>query len=293
MQPSYARRRCMWLPALAGCSLLLCLARPSPTQPGAGQAARDGRDAGKARPDTVWTDDAYVNGHATFVAPRVAGQVTRVLVDDNYRVKRGDVLVVLDKEPYQVQVQIKEAALEVAKTNLLAAQAQVRGQVAQARANRFKLEQAIEEINIQIANLRAHAASLESKKATLRLAHANLKRGEELAPSGGISKEDLDLRRQTAAVAQAHVDQALQQVHVIRAALGLPIQAPAGRDLAEVPPDLEQNASSVRAALADLDRTMARIGRPLPRRRHGPAGPGGLQAAVRPRRQRRRPEATG
>src|SRR5215510_4626840 len=29
------------------------------------------------------TDDAYVNGHVTFVAPRVPGQVVRVLVDDN------------------------------------------------------------------------------------------------------------------------------------------------------------------------------------------------------------------
>src|SRR4051794_8260296 len=34
--------------------------------------------------NTVSTDDAYVNSHVTFVAPRVAGQVTKVLVDDNY-----------------------------------------------------------------------------------------------------------------------------------------------------------------------------------------------------------------
>src|SRR6266513_3160104 len=37
---------------------------------------------------TVSTDDAYVNGHVTMVAPRVVGQVARVLVDDNYRVKK-------------------------------------------------------------------------------------------------------------------------------------------------------------------------------------------------------------
>ncbi len=54
---------------------------------------------------TVSTDDAYVNGHVTFVAPRVAGQVVRVLVDDNNRVHKGDLLVQLDKEPYQVQVE--------------------------------------------------------------------------------------------------------------------------------------------------------------------------------------------
>src|SRR4051794_10993438 len=32
--------------------------------------------------NTESTDDAYINGHVTFVAPRVAGQVARVLVDD-------------------------------------------------------------------------------------------------------------------------------------------------------------------------------------------------------------------
>src|SRR5215469_9039043 len=35
--------------------------------------------------NTVSTDDAYVNDHVTFVAPRVPGQVLRVLVDDNNR----------------------------------------------------------------------------------------------------------------------------------------------------------------------------------------------------------------
>src|SRR4029077_8578134 len=59
--------------------------------------------------NTVSTDDAYVNGHVTFVAPRVPGQVVQVFVDDNNRVKKGDLLVLLDKEPYQVQVDLKEA----------------------------------------------------------------------------------------------------------------------------------------------------------------------------------------
>src|SRR5262245_12091826 len=47
---------------------------------------------------TVSTDDAYVNGHVTFVAPRVAGQVKIVLVDDNNLVHKGDLLVELDPE---------------------------------------------------------------------------------------------------------------------------------------------------------------------------------------------------
>ena len=46
---------------------------------------------------TVSTDDAYVNSYVTFVAPRVPGQVLRVLVDDNNRVKKGDVRSLIEQ----------------------------------------------------------------------------------------------------------------------------------------------------------------------------------------------------
>jgi membrane fusion protein (multidrug efflux system) len=169
-------------------------------------------------------------------------------------------LVQLDKVPYQVQVDIKKAALVAAEADLAAAQAQVRGLVAQARANRFKLELAIENVNNQIANLRAAVATLKSKKATLELAESNLKRGDELAPSGGISKEDLDQRRQTVKVDEAAVEQALQQVYAIRVGLGLPEQPPKGKELTDVPPDLDQNFSAVREALGVLVQTAAQFG---------------------------------
>jgi membrane fusion protein (multidrug efflux system) len=214
----------------------------------------------KTAMNTVSTDDAYVNGHVTFVAPRVSGQVTRLLVDDNYRVKKGDLLVQLDKEPYQVQVAIKNAAVVSAEADLVAANAQVRGQIAQARANRFSLQHAIEAVDTQIANLRAAVATLNSNKASLELAKANLKRGEELAPNGGISKEDLDQRRQAVKVSEATVDQALQQVYAIRVGLGLPAQPPEGKDLTDVPPDLDQNFSSVRQGLAKLLQSAAQVG---------------------------------
>jgi membrane fusion protein (multidrug efflux system) len=245
--------------------------------------------------NTISTDDAYVNGHVTFVAPRVGGQVDKdgVLVDDNYRVKKGDVLVRLDKEPYQVQVAIKESAVTAADADLKAAQAQVQGAVGQVRANRFKLERAIEDVDNQVANLRAAVATLDSKKATLDLTKANLKRGEELAPGGGISKEELDQRRQTVKVDRAAVDQALQQVYALRVGLGLPttpeqdvflnisastpglLAAPMGcgpllaaaavlpqrpDDLTVVRPELDQNFSGVREALGVLVQSAAQLG---------------------------------
>ena len=213
--------------------------------------------------NTVSTDDAYVNGHVTFVAPRVAGQVSRVLVDDNYRVKRGDLLVQLDKEPYQVQVAIKRAAVGAAEADLVAAEAQVRGLEAIGGSQRWQLQSAMEQVNNQIANLRANVATYESKKATLVLSEANLKRGEELAPSGGISKEDLDVRRQAAEVDRAAVKQALQQVYASRVYLGLPPEPANGHDLTEVPPDLEQTFSAVRTALYTLVQTTAQLGLPM------------------------------
>ncbi len=71
--------------------------------------------------NTVSTDDAYINGHMTLVAPRVPGQIIKVLVDDNYRVKKGDLLVQIDPEPYQVELDIKKAALEAAQMDVATA----------------------------------------------------------------------------------------------------------------------------------------------------------------------------
>ncbi|MBV8230716.1 MAG: efflux RND transporter periplasmic adaptor subunit [Planctomycetaceae bacterium] len=210
--------------------------------------------------NTVSTDDAYVTGHVTFVAPRVPGQVARVLVDDHNRVKRGALLVQLDHEPYQVQVDIKKAAVGAAEADMVAARAEVEAIVAQADANRYQLERAIEDVHTQAANLHANVATLNSSKATLELARANLRRGEELFPGGGISKEELDQRRQTVKVQEAAVDQALQVVYATRVGLGLPARPEPGHDLGEVPADLDQTFSAVRQVFGQLRRSAAQFG---------------------------------
>ena len=84
--------------------------------------------------NTVSTDDAYVNGDVTYVAPRVSGQVAKVLVADNNVVRKGELLLELDSEPYEVQVNIAQAAVDAAKAELITTQAQVCGIEAQAAA---------------------------------------------------------------------------------------------------------------------------------------------------------------
>ena len=209
---------------------------------------------------THFTDDAYVDGHVTFVAPRVAGQVRRVLVDDNMRVKTGSILVQLDREPFEVTLAIKQAAVNSAEADVTAADAKVRSSVAQARAGRFAVEHAMEEVKTTIANLGASVATLKSHMANLELARANLRRGRELLPTGGISKEELETRIQNVAVDEAAVDQARETVYSLRVGLGLLEQPPPGKDLDDVPPDLVDNFSSVRQALGVLLESAADLG---------------------------------
>jgi membrane fusion protein (multidrug efflux system) len=210
--------------------------------------------------NTVSTDDAYVNSYVTFVAPRVSGQVARVLVDDNNRVKKGDVLVELDREPYQVQVAIKQAAVDAAQANLVVAQANVRGVLGQTRSSRFKLSRAIEDVDNQIALIAARVATWEQEKATLVLAQQEFDRSQRLLSTRVVSQEEYDQRRAALDVAKAQVTQALENIYQARVALGLPAQAPEGKNLADVPEDLDQTFSSVRQAQADLLQTAAQLG---------------------------------
>ena len=103
--------------------------------------------------NTVSTDDAYVNGHVTFVAARVKGQVSRVLVDDNYRVRKGDLLVQLDKEPFQIAVAIKKAAVDTATADLQVARSNVRGIEAGAMSRRRARA-------VRVSPVRRHAGSV-------------------------------------------------------------------------------------------------------------------------------------
>jgi membrane fusion protein, multidrug efflux system len=209
---------------------------------------------------TVSTDDAYVNSYATFVAPRVTGQVARVLVEDNNRVKKGDVLVELDPEPYRVQVAIKQAAVDAAQTDLVVAEATVRGQIGQVRGLRFKLVHAIEDVDNQVAVVRARAATWEQSKATLVLADAEFERSKKLLATKVVSAEEFDQKREALDVARAQVTQALESVYQSRVALGLPGKPPEGQSLTDVPADLDQTFSSVRQATADLMHGAAQLG---------------------------------
>jgi membrane fusion protein (multidrug efflux system) len=212
--------------------------------------------------NTLSTDDAYINGHVTYVAPRVAGQVSRVLVDDNDRVSKGDLLVQLDREPYQVQVDLKKAAVANAEADVEAARANVRGILAQARSQRWKLQKAIEDVDDKVAQLKARVAALRGKEAARDLTRVDFERASRLFTKGAVPREEFDQRLTGLRAAEAAVKQALEEVHETRVALGLDPH-PEGKDLTDVPADLNQTFSGVGEALNALLQTMTQAGFPL------------------------------
>ncbi|MGX9220927.1 HlyD family secretion protein [Massilia varians] len=90
----------------------------------------------------VETENAYVTGRVHPVSSRVAGVVTRVLVDDNQLVKAGEVIAELDPADHHVRVEQIEAQIASALQQIAQADAQVTQVRAQAAAAGAQVRQA-------------------------------------------------------------------------------------------------------------------------------------------------------
>jgi len=99
----------------------------------------------------VETENAYVAGHVHPVSARIAGVVTKVLVDDNQIVKEGQVIAELDPADQrvkleQIQAQIASVEQQVLQADAQTAQARAsasasQAQVAQAEAQSLRAQQ--------------------------------------------------------------------------------------------------------------------------------------------------------
>jgi len=122
---------------------------------------------------TEVTDNAYIRGRTTVIAPQVSGYVTKVLVHDYEYVRAWQILVEIDDRTYRARVSQAQAALAAARATLANSD--------QARASR--------------------AASLTSARAQLQRAQADMTRVDRLVREGAVS---ISVRDQTlAALAQA------------------------------------------------------------------------------------------
>ncbi len=125
----------------------------------------------------VSTDDAYVDGTVALVSSRIAGTVTAVYVDENWTVKRGNLLVELDPRDFQVRVNRAQAQLARAKQTVDQLFAQL--DAAQAGLQLAESQQRQTKIDFQRAStlLRQHVASKEfydQATTAYRVAQANV-----------------------------------------------------------------------------------------------------------------------
>ncbi|MDV5355843.1 HlyD family secretion protein [Enterobacter asburiae] len=174
------------------------------------------------------TDDAFTDGDAVTIAPKVAGYVTDLRVKDNQRVKKGDLLVVIDPRDATAQRDQAQAQLGLATAQLHQAQAQLalskvqypaqrdeaRAQVLKAKADLANAEaayrrqrgvdpRATTQQNIDTAN-----AQLRSAQAQLASAQAQLEVAEQVQLQIRQQETNVEAREQQVAQTKAQLETA-------------------------------------------------------------------------------------
>jgi membrane fusion protein, multidrug efflux system len=124
------------------------------------------------------TDDAFIQAHVVSVAPRIAGQIQAVHVNDNQLVKKGDALLELDPRDYEMRLAQKRDSVDAANANLDSAKAGL-------ALMKARLETAE-------ANQRQEKAHADSSRATADRAQSDLKRYEILREKGVVSAGEFD-----------------------------------------------------------------------------------------------------
>jgi len=165
------------------------------------------------------TDDAYVAGNQVQVMAQVSGSVNKVWFDDTDFVKKGDVLVSLDKTD-------AEQAFEKAQTALATS---------------------VRQTHQLMINAKQYQASIALQQTALAQAEADLKRREPLGASNLIGREELQHSRDAVATAKAQLDVAVQQYNANQAMIL--------NTSLEEQPAVKQAAAELRDAWLALQRT--------------------------------------
>ncbi|WP_105639932.1 HlyD family secretion protein [Cronobacter dublinensis] len=167
------------------------------------------------------TDDAFIEGDAVTVAPKVAGYVTELRVKDNQRVKKGDLLVVIDPRDATAQRDQARAQLSLAQSQLHQAQAQLALARVQYPAQRDQAKAQVLRAEAELANARAEyqrqrgvdpratskqnidaaSAQLRSAEAGLANAKAQLEVAEQVQLQ--IRQQETNVEARESQVAQA------------------------------------------------------------------------------------------
>jgi membrane fusion protein (multidrug efflux system) len=158
------------------------------------------------------TDDAQVDGNLYQVSSRVAGQVTKVYVEEQQKVNKGDLIAEIDPTDYQV-------ALDQAVANLASAQAQyeqasvnvpITGTNVRTTNQTTSSDVIGSQASVEQAQAQAQAAKaqVDQAKAVALKAQIDVDRYTPLVAKDVISKQQFDQAVATATADQAALDSA-------------------------------------------------------------------------------------
>ena len=181
----------------------------------------------------VSTDDATLTSHTVTLSPKVSGYVKVLTINDNQRVKAGDVLLEIDPSDYIIRRDKARAAYEAAK--------------AAASASHSNMETT----NISApSNRDAAQAQVESATANWEKAKHDLQRMQKLS-NEARSQEQLDL---AIATEKAHQSSFVDARAKLRTAETAPKAMAAARALSE---QLSAQFNQAKADLAQADNDLA------------------------------------
>jgi len=183
------------------------------------------------------TDDAFIDADVVQVSPKVAAYVSKVYVKSNQQVHKGDLLVELNAQDFEVRLEQAKAQLRTAmaqknqsqaNVNLTrrtteAGQTQARSGVETAQSNveqtraaadakQSQIRQAQTAVKTAQANLAQTRTQIPQAQANLDLAQKEYNRRLALYNNGDISKQSLDQATTTLQTSQAQLDAARKQV---------------------------------------------------------------------------------
>jgi len=189
---------------------------------------------------TESTDDAYVGGDITVIAPKVAGFIEQVAVTDNQTVKAGDLLIKLDDRDYRVFLAIAEAAADAQRATLanfdatgklqLAVIAQARAGIAAADAELKRARDDEERFRDLSARSAASIRVFEKAEADYKEAVAQDQKSRAAAEAAQRQLEVIDTQKQQteAALAEATANVELAKLNLSHTELRAPIAGAVG-----------------------------------------------------------------
>jgi membrane fusion protein (multidrug efflux system) len=172
----------------------------------------------------VSTDNAYVQQDMVSVSPDVSGRIVEVRVRENQAVKAGDVLFVIDPEPYRIALAQADAALAAARV----------------------------QVNTLATDSGGAAADIQSANADIELAQATYDRQAALMQRGFTTRAALDSARHEVSAGRARLMNAQADAARARQQLG------SGTGSSGAPAAIQAAMAQREKAALDLARTTVR-----------------------------------